>query len=141
MTLEDKLDHKDQWKKLSQKELEEVLDKHDNFVNGQREGERAPLGMDDLSSLDMSGKDLSRAELTGAIPGHRNLEGAKMDDVILFAADLRFTNRVDARRVPEQHRYPGRQGVAQEIRRGRRGLGFSFSAPPVTSNYLYHRML
>ena len=96
MTLQDELDHKDQWKKLSQQELDEVLDKHEKFVNNQRDGEQAQLGMHDLSYLDMAGRNLSRAELTGAILNHCNLEGAKMDDVILFAADLRFTNMVDA---------------------------------------------
>ena len=96
MTLQDELDHKDQWKKLSQQELDEVLDKHEKFVNNQRDGERAQLGMHDLSYLDMAGRNLSRAELTGGILNYCNLEGAKMDDVILLAADLRFTNMVDA---------------------------------------------
>ena len=96
MTLQGELDHKDQWKKLSQQELEEVLDKHEKFVNNQRNGKRAQLGMHDLSYLDMAGRNPSRAELTGAIINHCTLEGAKMDDVILFAADLRFTNTVDA---------------------------------------------
>ena len=96
MTLQGELDHKDQWKKLSQQELDEVLDKHEKFVNNQRDGERAQSGMHDLSYLDMAGRNLSRAELTGGILNYCNLEGAKMDDVILFAADLRFTNMVDA---------------------------------------------
>ena len=97
MTLQDELEHKEQWKKLSQKELDDILDRHENFANGQRDGERAQLGMHDLSYLDMAGRNLSRAELTGAILSHCNLEGAKMDDIILFAADLRFTNMADAR--------------------------------------------
>ncbi|MEE3051153.1 MAG: hypothetical protein VX535_06200 [Pseudomonadota bacterium] len=67
MTLQDELDHKDQWKKLSQQELDEVLDKHEKFVNNQRDGERAQSGMHDLSYLDMAGRNLSRAELTGGI--------------------------------------------------------------------------
>ena len=96
MTLQDELDHKDQWTKLSQQELDEVLDKHEKFVNNQRDGERAQSGMHDLSYLDMAGRNLSRAELTGGILNYCNLEGAKMDDVILLAADLRFTNMVDA---------------------------------------------
>ena len=81
MTLQGELDHKDQWKKLSQQELDEVLDKHEKFVNNQRDGERAQLGMHDLSYLDMAGRNLSRAELTGAILNHCTLEGAKMHDV------------------------------------------------------------
>ena len=70
MTLQDELEHKEQWKKISQKELDEVLDKHENFVTGQRDGERAQLGMHDLSYLDMANRNLSRAELTGAILNH-----------------------------------------------------------------------
>ena len=81
MTLQDELDHKDQRKKLSQQEFDEVLDKHEKFANNQRDGERAQLGMHDLAYLDMAGRNLSRAELTGGILNHCNLEGAKMDDV------------------------------------------------------------
>ena len=80
MTLQGELDHKDQWKKLSQQELDEVLDKHEKFVNNQRDGERAQSGMHDLSHLDMAGKNLSRAELTGGILNYYNLSGAMMND-------------------------------------------------------------
>ena len=80
MTLQDELDHKDQWKKLSQQGLDEVLDKHEKFVNNQRDGERAQSGMHDLSHLDMAGKNLSRAELTGGILNYYNLSGAMMND-------------------------------------------------------------
>ena len=40
MTLQDELEHKEQWKKLSQKELDEILDKHENFATGQRDQAR-----------------------------------------------------------------------------------------------------
>ena len=88
MTLQDELDHKDQWTKLSQQELDEVLDKHEKFVNKQRDGERAQLGMHDLSYLDMAGRNLSRAELTGGIPNYCNLEGAVMKNMDMEGADF-----------------------------------------------------
>ena len=96
MTLQDELEGKTQWTKVSQQELDSILERHALFVDGQHNGERMQLGMHDLSYLDMAGRDLSRAELTGAVMSHCNLEGAKLNDAILFAADLRFCNMVGA---------------------------------------------
>ncbi|MBC8337430.1 MAG: pentapeptide repeat-containing protein, partial [Alphaproteobacteria bacterium] len=91
MTLQDELEHKDQWTKVSQQDLDVALDRHEAYVNGKRDGERMQMSMHDLSYLDMAGRNLSRSELTGSVLTHANLEGAILDDAILFASDLRFT--------------------------------------------------
>ena len=96
MTLQDELEHKDQWTKVSQKELDRALDRHEAFVNNERDSERMQLNMHDLSYLDMAGRNLSRAELTGAVLAHANLEGTILDDAILFATDLRYSNMTEA---------------------------------------------
>ena len=90
MTLQGELDHKDQWKKLSQQELDEVLDKHEKFVNNQRDGERAQSGMHDLSYLDMEGADFRETDLRDA-----NLSGSLLIDADFTDADLRGNNLDD----------------------------------------------
>ena len=90
MTLQGELDHKDQWKKLSQQELDEVLDKHEKFVNNQRDGERAQSGMHDLSYLDMEGADFRETDLRDA-----DLSGSLLIDADFADADLRGTNLND----------------------------------------------
>ena len=82
MTLQDELEHKDQWTKVSQQELNTILDRHEAFVDNQSGGERMQLGMHDLSYLDMAGRNLSRAELPGA--GKWVMRG--------YQADLDFAN-------------------------------------------------
>ena len=113
MTLQGELDHKDQWKKLSQQELDEVLDKHEKFVNNQRDGERAQSGMHDLSHLDMAGKNLSRAELTGGILNYYNLSGAMMNDEDMRDGVL-LKSTAEGRR-PDAHRCRGHHGILPTI--------------------------
>ena len=60
MTLQDELEGKTQWTKVSQQELDSILERHALFVDGQHNGERMQLGMHDLSYLDMAGRELSR---------------------------------------------------------------------------------
>ena len=96
MILQDELDDKLEMTKVTQQELDVILDRHEGFVNNERDGERMQLGMYDLSYMDMAGRDLSRAELTGAVLSNCNLEGTKLKDTILFATDLRYTNMAEA---------------------------------------------
>ena len=85
----DKKDDDDGWQKLTQQELDVILDKHLEFVKGTRGGERAKLGMMDASYLDFSGRDLSRADLVGAMLCHCEMEETKLAEANLFACDLR----------------------------------------------------
>ena len=96
MILQDELDDKLEMTKVTQQELDVILDRHEGFVNNERDGKRMQLCMYDLSYMDMAGRDLSRAELTGAVLSNCNLEGTKLNDAILFATDLRYTNMAEA---------------------------------------------
>ena len=96
MILQDELDDKLEMTKVTQQELDVILDRHEGFVNNERDGERMQLGMYDLSYMDMAGRDLSRAELTGAVLSNCNLEGTKLNDAILFVTDLCYTNMAES---------------------------------------------
>jgi len=61
-------------KKLSQKELDDIIDLHEQFLQGTRGGERAKLGMMDLPYLDLSGRDMKRADMVGTLLCHSELE-------------------------------------------------------------------
>ena len=65
---------KTQWKKLTQQELDDILDTHEQFLKSVRGNERAKLGMMDLSYLDLSGRNLSRADMVGTMLCHCELE-------------------------------------------------------------------
>jgi len=56
-----------QWTKMSQKDLDAVLDRHEKFADNKGGGERAKLSMYDLSYLDFTGRNLSRADFTGSL--------------------------------------------------------------------------
>jgi len=96
MILQDELDDKLEMTKVTQQELDVILDRHEGFVNNERDGKRMQLCMYDLSYMDMAGRDLSRAELTGAVLSNCNLEGTKLNDAILFVTDLCYTNMAEA---------------------------------------------
>ena len=81
-----------QWKKISQQELDEILEKHMLFANGRTGGERATLSMFDLSYLDLSGRNLARIECAGTLFCHCDLSDANLEGAVLFAADMRYTN-------------------------------------------------
>lgn len=80
-----------EYPKLSQQELDILLDSHEVFVKGGRGGERIRLGMHDLSYLDFSGRDLCRADFVGTVMRSCEFEETKLSDANLFAADLRDT--------------------------------------------------
>ena len=62
----------------SKSELEEILEKHKKWLNGEAGGEKA-----DLSGSDLSGSDLSRIDLRGSDLSECNLSGSNLDFSIL----------------------------------------------------------
>ena len=96
MALQGTLEFREGWTKISQKELDGILTKHKLFADQKQGGERAKLSMFDLSYLDMSGRNLWQADLTGALLCHCSLEEANFKDAILFVADMRFANMTEA---------------------------------------------
>lgn len=91
---------------MKQEELQEILDAHGKWIDGEYGGARADLrGANlrradlrdaNLSGADLSGADLRRADLFGA-----DLFGANLRDANLRGADLRRANlrRADLRRA------------------------------------------
>jgi len=116
------------WTKLSQRELEEILDKHELFALSRQGGQRAKLTLCDLSYLDLSGRNLKQAEMTGALLCHANLAGTILEEANLFAADMRFADLRNADLTRADIR-----GVAKANLRRTGSWGATISAPPKRS--------
>lgn len=84
------------WEKLSQKDFDDIVERHERYLKGQRDGARAKLSMCDLQYMDLTGRNLSQADFTGALLCHAELDDANLTDTILFAADMRFVSAVGA---------------------------------------------
>ena len=67
--------------------LEEILEKHEKWVNGEEGGERARLNSVDLSYVDLSSVNLFDADLYNA-----DLTGANLSDTDLSYANLSYAN-------------------------------------------------
>jgi len=76
--------------KITQEELQAILDSHKSWVVGD-EGKRADLQGADLQDADLQGAHLQGANLRGA-----NLRGANLQDADLQYANLRGANLQDA---------------------------------------------
>ena len=68
---------------MTKTELNEILEKHRKWVNGEDDGERADLRRADLSGANLSEANLSEANLSGA-----DLSGANLSEADLIGADL-----------------------------------------------------
>ena len=62
---------------MTKTELNNILDKHKKWLNGEDDGERANLYMENLRGADLRGADLRRANLSGANLSGADLRGAK----------------------------------------------------------------
>lgn len=78
-----------QWEKISQNELDEVIGSHELFAAGRMGGTRAMLKFHDMSYLDLRNRDLRGADFTGALLCHAEMEAALLSEANLFGADLR----------------------------------------------------
>jgi len=84
---------------MTAEKLKQILDKHKNWLAGERAGQRANLYRADLSGADLYranlyranlyGANLSRADLRGADLGETDLRGADLCGADLYGADLR----------------------------------------------------
>lgn len=78
---------------MTQKELNEVLDKHRKWLNNEDGGEYADLSYVDLSNTDLryanlAGADLTGTNLLGSDMRNANLSCARMGDINLSDANL-----------------------------------------------------
>src|SRR5574343_249597 len=71
---------------MDDKKLREILDKHRDWVYGQKGGERA-----NLYGADLYGANLTRANLSGANLTRANLYGANLSGANLYEANLKKT--------------------------------------------------
>lgn len=73
---------------MTKKELQEVLEKHRQWINGDG-GERAVLRLADLEGADLRNADLMNADLSYARLNYACLQGANLKGANLQGADLR----------------------------------------------------
>ena len=76
---------------MTQNELDKILKLHEKWLYGEKDGRRANLSYANLTGADLTGADLSYANLTGA-----NLTGADLTDVNLTGANLTYINLTGA---------------------------------------------
>ena len=70
-------------------DLKEVLRLHERWINGDKDGRRANLGVANLRGADLRGANLGVANLLGANLGVANLRGADLRGADLRGANLR----------------------------------------------------
>ena len=111
MTEQPDRQNKATWTRLSQHELERVLQIHERFLAGQSSGRRALLKFHDLNGLDVRQRDLRQADLSGAALHatslfRANLSGSSLANSIgpgvnLDYADLARADFTGARITPQ----------------------------------------
>ena len=77
---------------ISNKELNEILEKHEKWLNNEEGGERADLSYTNLQEVDLRGVDLQNAFLCGANLQKANLRKANLQYADLSGADLSEAN-------------------------------------------------
>src|SRR5690348_2336648 len=82
--------------KLTEKQVRAAAARHELLYSGRVGGARAVFACCDLSGLDLSGRNLSDADFTGAYLEETNLAGAKLDSASFFGASLKRANLAGA---------------------------------------------
>ena len=77
---------------MKQEELQEILEAHGKWMNGEYGGARANLSGANLRRANLSGANLRRANLSGANLIGANLRGANLRGANLRGANLRGAN-------------------------------------------------
>src|SRR5688572_21713131 len=78
--------------KLSQAQLDAMVDLHGRFLNGRLGGRRAALKNVDISGLSLAGKDMRQADFTGCKMTRMDLSKANFSEARLYACDLSDSN-------------------------------------------------
>lgn len=76
---------------MKQEELQEILDTHKKWINGEYGDARADLSEADLSGVDLSGANLRKANLSDANLRRADLSGANLRGADLRGAYLDFS--------------------------------------------------
>ncbi len=77
-----------QYEKLTQEQLDAMVELHNRFLTNRIGGRRATLKMADMSGLSLVGKDLRQADFTGCNMQKMNLTQANFQEAKLYACDL-----------------------------------------------------
>ena len=70
-------------RKITQEQLEEILHKHELWLEDKEGGEKADLSYVDLAGADLTGANLRCANLIGANLGDANLGYANLENTII----------------------------------------------------------
>ena len=81
---------------MAQYNIHEIIKKHQKWLSGETDGEKADLSGANLREADLCGADLSGAKLCGADLGAANLSYAKLREANLFGATLWGANLIKA---------------------------------------------
>ena len=73
---------------MTEERLKEILIKHQKWLNGEADGEKADLSGANLIGANLSGTDLSKADLSGADLSEADLSGADLNGANLIGANL-----------------------------------------------------
>ena len=80
---------------MKKEQLQEILEKHQKWLDYDIDGERATLIDIDLTGANLTGANLTRAVLTGATLIDIDLRGANLTGANLRGADLRGATLID----------------------------------------------
>jgi uncharacterized protein YjbI with pentapeptide repeats len=83
--------------KLEPESLDAILNLHERYANGIDGGKRASLKFVDFSGIDLSGRNLTDAELTGCAFENAKLIKTIFERAVLFACDFRKADLRGAR--------------------------------------------
>ena len=83
-------------KKITQKELNEIIKKHQMWLNDENGGERARFNDMNLNGLDLSNSNLEAAYFCGTDLVHSNLENCNLKSCQMCYADLSYANLKNA---------------------------------------------
>ncbi len=96
---------------MKQSILNEVLRKHDLWLNGKEGGELADLSNSDLSNSDFSNSDFSYTDLSYTRLSHTNLSNSDLSYTRLSHTNLSYTNLSYTNLSNSDLRYCGLQGT------------------------------
>lgn len=77
---------------LSQLNLDEIIERHDKYLQGRKGGARAVIQYHNLSHLDFKSAKLSHADFTGSMFIQANFSNAILNSCNFFACDIRNAN-------------------------------------------------
>ena len=78
----------DMWKRISQGDLDVMLENHEKFLLGKRQGNRASFRFIDVSDLLFRRKNLSQADFSVCRAHRADLSGCKLEAISAFGADF-----------------------------------------------------